>query len=458
MKSPWRHRHYCQNSLGKCGPTHSNSPASRKRSCPAPRSAQVAAAPGKRFNLKVNSLISFLTRFELLECEAAVQIIASSLLFTGSYSLLKIPGEPGGASARGTSARRTAPHGPRPPVTPAAVGRPRPSRPPRVRKGAPPGSAWHRARHTDSAGFVCEVFGPSGPELKGVTELHGPDLPLKPHPCTRGLEPGAQAPPGTPSLASPRADTLAPAGAAGPPSPAQGTGGAAQTGSRWSGRGGPAARRRAAFRRLASRTFPARPGSAGPRRARGPGGCGRRSPRPARAGRGPGPSRRARACGPGFVLRPARGGDALPQPRVGSRPLGGRPHARRCPAAPHAPLGLRFLPWRRPRGEGPLGARGLGAPPRTPLPAPCSPRARDPAAGPEPALASGKGGRRSPGGRVRGPPGARRPPPALAPRLCPPEPPRTEPRWRGDVRSPDARYADAGDKKPQFRLFKLIFL
>ena len=128
------------------------------------------------------------------------KIIASSLLFVGGwggYSLLKIPGEPGGASARGASARRTSPHRPRPPVTPPAVGLPRPSRPPRARKGAPPGSAWHRARHTDSAGFVCDVFGPSRPELKGVTELHGPDLPLNPHPCMRGLEPGAQPPPGT---------------------------------------------------------------------------------------------------------------------------------------------------------------------------------------------------------------------------------------------------------------------
>lgn len=61
------------------------------------------------------------------------------------------------------------------------------------------------------------------PEFKGVTELPGPDFPLNPHLCTGrgggwgGLEPGAQAPPGTPSLESPRADTLAPA--AGLPAP-----------------------------------------------------------------------------------------------------------------------------------------------------------------------------------------------------------------------------------------------
>ena len=147
---------------------------------PNPRSAQVAAAPGKRFNLKVNSLISFLPCFGLLECEAAVQIIASSLCYSRCpIHFLESPGSqaertrglgfPSEHPVRAKhlqtvprdppAVRRTCHHGPRPPVTPPAVGRLRLSRPPRARKGAPSGSAWHRARHTDSPGFVCMCLG-----------------------------------------------------------------------------------------------------------------------------------------------------------------------------------------------------------------------------------------------------------------------------------------------------------
>lgn len=227
-------------------------------------------------------------------------------------------------------------------MTPAAVGRPRPSRPPRVRKGAPPGSAWHRARHTDFAGFLCEVFGPSGPELKGVTELHGPDLPLNPHPCTRGLEPGAQAPPGTPSLESPRADTLAPAGAAGPPSPAQGTRGAAQTGSRWRGRGArsPAAGcfppagfqdlpGEAGLRGAAARSGPGRlwapqppPGAGGPRTGTLQA---RASVRP-RVRPPPSPRRRRPPAAPRRLSAPRRAAPRAPLPR-------GPPRAARPPVS-----------------------------------------------------------------------------------------------------------------------------
>lgn len=137
---------------------------------------------------------------------------------------------------------------------------------------------------------------------------------------------------------------------------------------------------------------------------------------------------------PGLRAPPAAGA-ALPQspaeapsrsPASASSPSAGGPVP--CPgsAAPTlarvprpGPLSLRFLPWRRPRGEGPLRARGLGASLRTPLPVPWSPRARDPAAwggaGPRigeggKALSRWAGGRGA--GRVRGPLGARRPPPS----------------------------------------------
>lgn len=75
---------------------------------PNPRSAQVAAGPGKRFNLKVSSLISFLPCFGLLECEAAVQITASSLCYSrGPIHFLESPGsqaESTGVGVGGASA------------------------------------------------------------------------------------------------------------------------------------------------------------------------------------------------------------------------------------------------------------------------------------------------------------------------------------------------------------------
>lgn len=269
------------------------------------------------------------------------------------------------------------------------------------------------------------MFGPSGPELKGVTELHGPD-PLKPHPtvefsCGSAWKP---APEGSPR----RHPGTRWAGAF--PSPAQGTGGRRQPAD------GESAARRRAGARLASRTFLARPGSSAAR-LRGPGGCGRRSPRPARAGRGPDlPARASAVTGSsGSACGDASAAARWLLPRwAAPRAAALRPHARRSASGV-----ARFLPWRRPRVRVPSAPVAWGLPRGRPFPR----RAHREPGTPRP-------------GRVRPPPAfrgrgkapawpgagsARRAPPAALP--CPllrkpPEPPRAEPRWRGDVRLPDA--------------------
>lgn len=229
-----------------------------------------------------------------------------------------------------------------------------------------------------------------------MTELHGPDLPLNPHLCTAGLEPGrgvgwglhlephhwrarAQTPwhlPGLPAPLHPpwvpeRPRRLAPAGAGGEdPQPRGGLLFAGQPrapGAGSAGRVVPGALGRQ--RACAPAGFQDLPGE-----ARAPRGRGARSgPReavgaadPARRGRGaeavgaaapgaqtwtqaegegrphepPGarecPARASRSSGGGGRAAAVPGGGAFPEPRVRFQPLGGRPRALPRLRSPHA--------------------------------------------------------------------------------------------------------------------------